>query len=217
MRIGQMKYRNAIPLYAAFPKEMLVPGCPSELNQLLRDGDVEAATISAAEYIDNQELYTLLPYCIAADGEVRSVTLYHRGPLKTIGLTSQSATSARLVRILCNKWGVDATFETCDDPTGYDAFLLIGDDALDRTFPGYAQIDLAAAWKELTGLPMVFGVVAARRDSPHIEEISDLFARSLETPVEKDDYLSLLTYHLGERERQALELFAQETHGTALS
>ena len=57
---------------------------------------------------------------------------------------------------------LDTMLERCDGA------LLIGDRALDRakSNPELVQLDLGQAWLELTGQPMVFGVFAARKDTP---------------------------------------------------
>ena len=49
-----------------------------------------------------------------------------------------------------------------------DGALLIGDRALiaARDYPNLVKLDLGAEWTNKTGFPMVFGVFAARKDSP---------------------------------------------------
>ena len=61
-----------------------------------------------------------------------------------------------------------------------DGALLIGDRALDRAKlnPELVRLDLGQAWLDLTGQPMVFGVFAARKDTP-IEAIKTAHAALL--------------------------------------
>ena len=49
-----------------------------------------------------------------------------------------------------------------------DGALLIGDRFLEaaREFPEMVQMDLGTAWMQEEGLPMIFGVFVARRDTP---------------------------------------------------
>lgn len=49
-----------------------------------------------------------------------------------------------------------------------DGALLIGDRALEaaKEFPEMVQMDLGTAWMDEEGLPMIFGVFVARRDTP---------------------------------------------------
>jgi chorismate dehydratase len=72
-----------------------------------------------------------------------------------------------------------------------DGALLIGDSALEyaRKYPQMVKLDLGQAWLEDTGKPMVFGVFAARKDTPVSEVKSaqkellkslDLFESSVE-------------------------------------
>ena len=70
---------------------------------------------------------------------------------------------------------LDTMLERCDGA------LLIGDRALDRakSNPELVQLDLGQAWLELTGQPMVFGVFAARKDTP-IEAVQSAHQALLE-------------------------------------
>ena len=84
-----------------------------------------------------------------------------------------SSSSVALLKFLLKERGLDprpvemgpdldTMLERCDGA------LLIGDRALDRakTNPELVQLDLGQAWLDLTGQPMVFGVFAARKDTP---------------------------------------------------
>jgi|TARA_B100000809_G_scaffold35130_1_gene30806 chorismate dehydratase len=57
---------------------------------------------------------------------------------------------------------ISSMLESCDGA------LLIGDRALSAASrnPETVQLDLGADWTRITGLPMVFGVFATRKDSP---------------------------------------------------
>ncbi len=177
LRVGHLNYINAIPLYHHLTRDPgceLIAGVPAELNERLSRNELDVSLVSAYEFLRNRELYDLLPgFCIAAKGEVRSVHLHHRCPIKeikTIALTKQSASSAQLVKILCkNFWHIDPTFVPLPSPeaaTDYDAALIIGDQALlHPAFPGYTCIDLAAAWLEKTQLPMTFALFAVSKQA----------------------------------------------------
>jgi aminodeoxyfutalosine deaminase len=86
-------------------------------------------------------------------------------------LSRASATSAALVRILLYElYGARPRYRTGPVangfPDGCHGLLAIGDEALRLraagTYPYF--LDLGRAWHELTGLPFVFGVWAARRE-----------------------------------------------------
>jgi chorismate dehydratase len=117
--------------------------------------------------------------CVAAHHEVRSVLLVSRVPIsevRRVALDTNSRTSATLIRILLReRWGLSPEYlHERPDPERMlaeaDAALVIGDPALRVDRERYLITDLAAEWKELTGLPFVFAVWAVR---PEVE-IPDL-------------------------------------------
>ncbi len=156
---------------------------------------------------------------------------------RTIGITDDTATSVHLLSVLLEKkYGVHARFERLHQGVnsydGLDAVLLIGDEALRRNkhgLDGFELVyDLAREWYEWQKLPFVFAVWALRRSLPSAvkEELSGLLKGSLEsvggdfvsvagphgrriglTDEETQEYLSGFNYSLGEREREAIEVF----------
>ena len=156
---------------------------------------------------------------------------------RTIGITDDTATSVHLLHVLLEKkYGVHARFERLHQGVnsydGLDAVLLIGDEALRRNkhgLDGFELVyDLAREWYEWQKLPFVFAVWALRRSLPSAvkEELSGLLKGSLEsvggdfvsvagphgrriglTDEETQEYLSGFNYSLGEREREAIEVF----------
>ncbi len=156
---------------------------------------------------------------------------------KTIGITDDTATSVRLLQVLLKKkYGVNTTFERMhsgvNDYSRFDAVLLIGDEALRRNKYGLSGFelvfDLAREWYEWQKLPFVFAVWALKKSSPVEKktELRQLLQSSLEkseaaletigalhgkqiglTPLETKEYLEGFSYRLGEREREAMEIF----------
>jgi len=118
-----------------------------------------------------------------------------------------------------------------------DAAVLIGDIALRANYEapqkGLHVTDLAEAWKEWTGLPMVFAVWAVRRDfaAAHpglVKEVHEAFLRSRElcmaeldeaaeaaarwepfTAAELAAYFRDLDFSLGTRQVAGLREFAR--------
>ncbi len=182
--LGHIPYLNSRPIHAglvatgAIDEIELVTGTPAELARQLRAGELDIAPLSLIEYLRHADRYVLLPnLAIGAPGAVRSVRLVGRtapGDLRgRIVMTDASATSHVLLSILLKElWRADA--ECVAGPVVFpgvlreaEAALLIGDDALrlDATpLDGLHVTDLGAAWRELTGVPMVFAVWAARRE-----------------------------------------------------
>lgn len=183
LRVGRIAYTNVAPIETAFDigacvrPATVTAARPSELNALLLAGELDASPISAAFYVRHTDRFALLgDTCIAARGEVLSVLLASPMPPAllagaSIAVTRDSASGRALVEaVLRGRYGVEATFETVNDPiaaalTGRPT-LLIGDSAIvvrDR-LPAADIHDLGSAWFDWTGLPMVFAVWAVRRD-----------------------------------------------------
>ncbi|PIP44574.1 MAG: ABC transporter substrate-binding protein, partial [Deltaproteobacteria bacterium CG23_combo_of_CG06-09_8_20_14_all_60_8] len=133
--------------------------------------------ISCYEYAVHSPDYKILAeLSISASGPVGSVLLLSRyAPQelsgKTVLLSSQSATSASLVRIILEEFfQVTPCYETgsldarLNDPARPAACLAIGDEALRFARSGVFPIvlDLAELWQQHTGLPFVFAVWAVR-------------------------------------------------------
>lgn len=191
LHIGQIDYLNVLPLFhhlkRIFPGEesvKYIPGHPSEMNTLLAQGKLDLAPASCFEYLRDAEKYTLLPdlSIIASDGPVKSVLLVSPVPLaelpqwlkangNSINLTSASATSVALLKVLWNNfWNMPKTeWNTIPPGTGLKherPFLEIGNLALQNYLSppkGWHTIDLADEWMRHTGLPFVFAVWIVRR------------------------------------------------------
>jgi len=112
---------------------------------------------------------------------------------RRVALGSTSRTSVLLARMwLAEVHGVRPDYFVCPpDLTTMlleaDAAVLIGDTALRATYDaprrGLDVYDLGAAWRDWTGLPMVFAVWAARRDYAEanpglVKDVHAAFVRS---------------------------------------
>jgi chorismate dehydratase len=190
MRLGRIPWINCYPIYGAIDRGLvdvpaeLVSGTASELNDLLAAGALNVSAVSAVEYARNAAAYHLLPdLAITCDGPVHSVALFSKRPVQdltecTVLLSASSRTSVLLLKLLCqHHWGVDPEFATVRAEAAdlrslmalpHEAVLVIGDAALHlSTRAAYpVKVDLGAEWKSWTGLPFVFAVWAARRDTP---------------------------------------------------
>jgi len=160
-RLGRISYVNMAPVFYALEADVEeVSGVPTELSRMLLAGDLDIAPIPSIEYARNADRFRILPrLCVSSEGAVESIQLVTRlpfGQVRSVAVTSESATSVVLVRILLPRaeivpLGMDA-----------DATLLIGDAALRSAFEDPTpHFDLGRLWLEKTGLPMVFAVWAA--------------------------------------------------------
>ena len=185
LRVGIVNFLNSKPLAWGFLKghhaALFAPSYhpPSLVAQLLAQGNLEIGLIPSIEVQRIPNLRVLPDMCVAAHHEVRSVLLVSRVPIqevRRVALDTNSRTSATLIRILLReRWGINPEYlHERPDPERMlaeaDAALVIGDPALKVDRERYLITDLAAEWKELTGLPFVFAVWAVR---PEVE-IPDL-------------------------------------------
>ncbi|MGH7523828.1 MAG: menaquinone biosynthetic enzyme MqnA/MqnD family protein [Gemmatimonadales bacterium] len=189
MKLGRIPWINAAPVYAAMDRGIVpapatvVSATAAELNDLLAAGELDLSVVSAVEYARDAAAYHLLPdLAISCDGPVHSVALFSRRPVTdlagaTVLRTASSRTSHLLLELLCRHvWRAAPHFVTARAEANdlaalaslpHDAVLVIGDAALHLRASGLYPVcvDLGLAWKEWTGLPFVFAVWAARRDT----------------------------------------------------
>jgi len=183
IRFGRIQYLNVLPIYFALENLFgengfeLLSGTPADLNARMRQGQVDAGSISSLEYGRHPQDYLLLPgLSISSRGPVRSVLLCSRVPAaeldgRPVLLSAHSASGAALLKVLMAElFGAKPIYRqgpvTTADAAEYDGVLAIGDEALQLQARGSwpYQLDLGAAWQELSDLPFVFGVWAVRRD-----------------------------------------------------
>jgi chorismate dehydratase len=253
--VGHIQFLNCLPIYwglvrsGALLDVELTKDTPDRLNDALVRGDLDIGPISLLEYLRNADDLLLLPdLAVGSDGPVLSVNLVSQVPLAgldghRVALGSTSRTSVLLARMwLAEVHGVHPDYFDC--PPDLTAMLLegaaavlIGDAALRATYDaprtGLAVHDLGAAWREWTGLPMVFAVWAVRRSyaiaNPglvkdvhtafvnsrddalaHVEDVAAQAARWEVFDAETlATYFRTLDFRLGQRQMAGLSEFAR--------
>lgn len=253
LRVGAVRYLNAKPLYygldARAPGVRLEMDLPSLLADRLAAGSLDVALIPSVEYLRGAGLgYRIIPgFAIASSGPVRSVKLYSRVPfdrINRLALDEGSRTSQALALVwLAEAHGARPTIVE-PLPMGVpvqestaDAVLLIGDRAMrdpDEHF--HAVVDLASAWRAMTGLPFVFALWVVR-DGVELGDLPQILARCRAEGLarvdriaeevgpglglDRDDCIDYLTrnisYDLGEPEVAALRLFARKAAALGLA
>ena len=176
--IGRVSFSNCDPIFDGIsPEWTILSAPPAWLTGHIMRRDCIAAPIPSADYASNSEKLMLLPDIgIVSNGEVGSVLLFGNRPIENmrdIALPTDSSTSKVLLSWIIKNRGLDPKFiETGPDINimleKCDGALLIGDRAIlaSISHPELVKMDLGAEWTRITGLPMVFGVFVARRDSP---------------------------------------------------
>ena len=185
MRLGRISYTNAWPVFHHFdPARLAFPtevhsDMPSTLNRKLRAGDIDLAAISSYAYGISSDSYYLLPnLSVSSFGRVQSILLFLKSPLEkvlhgTIALTTTSATSVNLLKIIMEKfYGGKPIYEDAEPSLeqmleNADAALLIGDHAIRASWTnhGYRVLDLGEVWNIWTGQWMTYALWAVRKET----------------------------------------------------
>jgi chorismate dehydratase len=232
IRLGRISYANMAPVFYRVDAEYEEhTGVPTDLNRQLIAGEIDAAPISSIEYARHADTLLLLPrLCVSSEGAVDSIQLVSRLPLdqiRTVGVTSESATSVVLTKVLLPG--------AAHVPLGEeaDAKMLIGDAALQSMFEDPTpHHDLGRLWLERTGLPMVFAVWAIPSPPhPGLLDLEEALVASIRAARSEPEalaheaaerygypagflarYFEKLRYRFGPRERAGLYTFLELAH-----
>lgn len=185
-RIGVVSFVNTLPLIDGLEVLANVEwrhSVPSGLIDRLLSREVDLALCSSIDYQRSPEPLVIVPCGIlGCDGPTLTVRLYASKPIHTLSRVycdTDSHTSVVLMRILLREiYGVDPAIIDYDArehvagnrPVEWpEAMLLIGDKVVTDSPPAVRyphQLDLGAAWANLTGLPFIFAAWMARADTP---------------------------------------------------
>ncbi len=184
LRLGVVRFLNAVPLISGLEVcrgVSLEPGVPSRLLPRLEEGAVDLALASSIDYQRASADLRFLPVgALGSHGETMTVRLWSAVPfdaLETVWCDTDSHTSVALLKIvLQNQYCIVPRLEPFDasavngDPASWpESVLLIGDKVVCGSPPATShryQLDLGGAWRDMTGLPFVFGAWMGRADLP---------------------------------------------------
>ena len=205
VKVGHIGFLNCYPLYYGLQQRGtlrargidFVRGVPTDLNRMLLDESIDFGPISSIAYArDHCRLVLSRRLSISSFGAVDSIQLVTRRPLsevRSVALTSQSATSVTLLKTMLKlRFGRDVDYgplvgSPADALDSFDAALVIGDEGLTALYFPFADTtchDLGELWREWTGLPMVYAVWAARQDfardhRPELLAVEEELVRSM--------------------------------------
>jgi chorismate dehydratase len=169
LRIGGVSYLNAKPLLWGLetPEVDLTLDVPARLLDGLREGRFDIALLPVIDYQRMAGLRLLHAGAIGSDGPALTVRIFSRVPaerIESLACDPDSHTSVVLARILlAERYDIRPRLPALAAGVDADAVLLIGDKVVCAPPRGFShELDLGAAWKELTGLPFVFAVWMAR-------------------------------------------------------
>ena len=173
-RAGVVSFLNARPLWRFLQDRgglSIMPAVPSNLAGLLANGRCDIALMPVIDYWKaKRRLARISDACIACDGETMTVRVFSRKPpehLKRLCVDVDSHTSVVLARLIWLEryrrelelvpWKTPKSASQGDRFEAVEAVLLIGDKVITDAPSGFPfEVDLGAAWKELTALPFVF-------------------------------------------------------------
>ena len=247
MRLGLLSYINSLPVTwgmesraTGFQGE-LIAAQPSVLNRMTEELSLDVTPVSSIQWLRCFRDYRVVPGIgIASYGAVKSVQLFSRVPIKKlgreeVGVTGASASSRMLLRILkphltpvglpLHPTAYEGGQTEHIFPKPYRAVLWIGDRALDFSKNNHEWVDcldLGQAWRELTGLPIVYALWLCQRSldmapvraelekslswgEAHRDEVLAEAQRRLPlTMHDLDQYFLGLRYRVGELEMEGL-------------
>jgi chorismate dehydratase len=254
-RVGHIQFLNCLPIYwglmrsGALLDVDLRKDTPERLSAQLVAGDLDIGPITLVEYLRHADELLLLPnLAVGSDGPVLSVNLISTRPPaeldgRPVALGSTSRTGVMLAQmLLTEKYGAEPEYFRCPPELTQmlieaDAGVLIGDPALRAMYEaprsGLQVIDLGQAWRDWTGLPMVFAVWAVRKEfaAAHpgvVKDVHEAFQRSRDLCLGELDevaaaaarwepfdaetlatYFRALDFSLGERQIAGVREFAR--------
>ncbi|MCS7034888.1 MAG: menaquinone biosynthesis protein [Phycisphaerae bacterium] len=244
-RVASVNYLNARPLIEGLSERAevkLVLDVPAKLLSGLRERRYDVALLPVIDYQRLDGLRIIPVGGIGCDGPTLTVRVFSHVPFHRItelACDPESHTSVALARIILEeRYGVRpetrSLLDASNRPT--EARLLIGDKVVCEEPVGFEhQLDLGAAWRELTGLPFVFAAWTAAADvllgqlPQWLWEARRLGIDRLESIIRRYaiprgwpaglalQYLSIyLNYDIGPRQLQAIELFHRKAAALGL-
>ena len=177
-KISAVSYLNTKPfLHGLHLSEIrhsikLTQDTPAQCAQKLLIGDIDIGLVPVAVIPMLKNPQIVSPFCIGANGNVKTVCLFSEVPLaeiETVYLDYQSRTSVLLVQVLMKEyWKKEVSFLPAiegfeNNINKHTAAVIIGDRAIAALGKFKYEYDLAAAWKQHTGLPFVFAAWVANK------------------------------------------------------
>lgn len=234
-RVGHIQFLNCVPIYwglmhsGALLDLELIKDSPERLSERLVAGELDISPISFVEFLrHSDELVVLADVAVGSDGPVMSCNLVSQLPFdqlegERLALGSTSRTTIQLAQLLLReKFRVNPHYYTCPPDLSImmqeaPAAVVIGDVALRAALyeaprRGLRVLDLGAAWKDWSGLPMVFAVWAVRKDyllaHPQlVREVHRSFLRSRDLAVESVDKVAAQVARWEEFDAEVLERY----------
>jgi chorismate dehydratase len=243
IRISAVRYANTYPfIYGLIEsgfdqKVILETDHPADCAAKLINRKVDIGLIPVASLPLLKEYHIISDFCIGANGNVRTVLLLSNKQfeeIETIYLDYRSRSSVTLSKVLAKHFW-KREFRWMNTSKGFDfrnigmyeAVVLIGDQCFEYEKSFRYRIDLAAEWKDFSGLPFVFACWTANRkiENDFITEFNEalnLGVSNIEKVVKKfgnkgtitGDILQIyltenIDYDFNDEKKKGLKLFLE--------
>lgn len=242
IKISAVSYLNTKPFLHGLEissvknKIKLSQDTPAQGAQKLLSGEIDIGLVPIAVIPQLKNPQIVSPFCIGANGKVKTVCLFSEVPLEeinTVYLDYQSRTSVLLVQLLMKEyWKKEVKFLPAIE--GYEntiknniAAVIIGDRAIANLGKYPYEYDLSEAWYEHTGLPFVFAAWVSNKEIN--QDFLDDFNAALQIGLSnrsqlltkfekynsphfsvKEYWNTNIQYELDSDKKQALELFLRK-------
>lgn len=196
--------------------------------------DIGLVPVAIIPLLSNPHIVS--PFCIGANGNVKTVSLFSNtsiDDIQTVYLDEQSRTSVLLVQILFKEyWKKEVQFLPAYPNYEYqikngEAAVVIGDRCINLLEKYNYNYDLSLAWKNLTNLPFVFAAWVSNKNlsTNFLNQFNDALAFGIEhkTKIAQqyaiynnsnfnvlDYWTQNIQYLLSEDMKLALELFLKK-------
>lgn len=175
LNVGEISFINFIPLKLCaenFPfAHKTFSLAPSDLNDLCRKNILDISPVSFFAYKDIEANYERLPnFCIATDGEVKSIELFSNFKIedlrgKKVFASAQSENSVGALSAISKfKFGFDVFENRVDLIDSADAALMIGDCAMKYSSKFLFKFDIGKLWRDTFNTPLVCSCIAIKRE-----------------------------------------------------
>lgn len=240
VKISAVSYTNSIPFiyglqHSAIKYEIdLSLDIPANCAEKLINNQVDIGLIPVAAILDLPEYHIISDYCIGANGAVNSVFIFSNCPIEEVEylqMDPQSKSSNNLALVLLKfYWNLKPQLvykakEYSKSTHPKTAFVQIGDRTFGQVDKHSYVYDLAAEWKNFTGLEFAFAAWVSNKelDPEFIKRFNEALKFGLDSRLQifenlemrKDfdlvDYLMhKIDYNLTNSKRKALKLFHEK-------
>lgn len=237
IKISAVSYTNTLPFiyglkHSDIKNEIhLSLDVPAVCAQKLINNEVDLGLIPVAAIASLPKSFIVSNYCIGANGPVNSVFIFSNcpvGDIEFLQLDAQSKTSNQLALVLLKHyWKINPKIISnagnySKSAEAKTAFVQIGDRTFGQQKNFAYSYDLAAEWKNFTGLPFVFAAWVSNKklEKSFIDKLDIAFKFGLNNRIEVlkqiakipnfdvEDYLfHKIDYQLDDLKIEALHLF----------